>query len=78
VFDRFYRAGSAPGLPGSGLGLAIVRDVAEGHGGTVFARGRIGVGAVIGFTAWSARLLLNSERGHDGDSPPPSSVEGVP
>jgi two-component system sensor histidine kinase MprB len=37
VFDRFYRASSARGLPGSGLGLAIVRQVAEAHGGTVSA-----------------------------------------
>jgi two-component system sensor histidine kinase MprB len=37
VFDRFYRASSARGLPGSGLGLAIVRQVAEAHGGTVCA-----------------------------------------
>ena len=37
VFDRFYRAPSARGLPGSGLGLAIVRQVAEAHGGTVVA-----------------------------------------
>jgi two-component system, OmpR family, sensor histidine kinase MprB len=37
VFDRFYRAPSARGLPGSGLGLAIVRQVAEAHGGDVVA-----------------------------------------
>lgn len=37
VFDRFYRARSARGLPGSGLGLAIVRQVAEAHGGEVAA-----------------------------------------
>jgi two-component system, OmpR family, sensor histidine kinase MprB len=37
VFDRFYRASSARGLPGSGLGLAIVRQVAEAHGGEVVA-----------------------------------------
>ena len=37
VFDRFYRARSARGMPGSGLGLAIVRQVAEAHGGTVVA-----------------------------------------
>jgi two-component system sensor histidine kinase MprB len=37
VFDRFYRASAARGLPGSGLGLAIVKQVAESHGGTVVA-----------------------------------------
>jgi two-component system sensor histidine kinase MprB len=37
VFDRFYRAPSARGMPGSGLGLAIVRQVAEAHAGTVVA-----------------------------------------
>jgi two-component system, OmpR family, sensor histidine kinase MprB len=35
VFDRFYRASSARGMPGSGLGLAIVRQVARAHGGEV-------------------------------------------
>jgi two-component system sensor histidine kinase MprB len=37
VFDRFYRAPSARGVPGSGLGLAIVRQVVEEHGGSVSA-----------------------------------------
>jgi two-component system, OmpR family, sensor histidine kinase MprB len=37
VFDRFYRARAARGMPGSGLGLAIVRQVAESHGGEVVA-----------------------------------------
>ncbi|HUQ21868.1 MAG TPA: ATP-binding protein [Gaiellaceae bacterium] len=44
VFDRFYRAPSARGLPGSGLGLAIVRQVAEAHGGTVTAEAAEGGG----------------------------------
>ncbi|KUO18839.1 sensor histidine kinase [Streptomyces dysideae] len=57
VFDRFYRADIAHGLPGSGLGLAIVRDVAEAHGGTVFARTRSGGGATVGFTVSPSRLL---------------------
>jgi two-component system, OmpR family, sensor histidine kinase MprB len=33
LFDRFYRAENARGLPGSGLGLAIVRQTAEAQGG---------------------------------------------
>ncbi|MDQ0596412.1 signal transduction histidine kinase [Streptomyces canus] len=57
VFDRFYRADTARSLPGSGLGLAIVRDVAEAHGGTVFARTRPGGGAEVGLTLDRARLL---------------------
>jgi two-component system, OmpR family, sensor histidine kinase MprB len=44
VFDRFYRARSARGLPGSGLGLAIVRQVAEAHGGDVVAERAAGGG----------------------------------
>lgn len=49
VFDRFYRSDAARALPGSGLGLAIVRDMAERHGGSVFAANRPDGGAVIGF-----------------------------
>jgi two-component system, OmpR family, sensor histidine kinase MprB len=47
VFDRFYRATSARGMPGSGLGLAIVRQVAEAHGGTVTAERAEGGGTRI-------------------------------
>jgi two-component system sensor histidine kinase MprB len=47
VFDRFYRAASARAIPGSGLGLAIVRQVAEGHGGTVQAEAASGGGTLI-------------------------------
>jgi two-component system, OmpR family, sensor histidine kinase MprB len=35
VFERFYRATTARGMPGSGLGLAIVKQVAVTHGGTI-------------------------------------------
>jgi two-component system, OmpR family, sensor histidine kinase MprB len=49
VFDRFYRAAAARGLPGSGLGLAIVRQVAEHHGGTVTAERAEGGGARFHF-----------------------------
>jgi two-component system sensor histidine kinase MprB len=49
VFDRFYRARSARGLPGSGLGLAIVRQVAQAHGGTVVAERAEGGGTLMRF-----------------------------
>ena len=47
VFDRFYRASSARGMPGSGLGLAIVRQVAESHGGQVVAEQAEGGGTRV-------------------------------
>ena len=47
VFDRFYRAKEARGMPGSGLGLAIVRKVAEAHGGDVVAERPEGGGTEI-------------------------------
>ena len=58
VFDRFYRAPSARGMPGSGLGLAIVRQVAEAHGGTVTAEAAEGGGTRM-------RLSLPA---HNGDA----------
>ena len=55
VFDRFYRASSARGLPGSGLGLAIVKQVADAHGGQVVAERAEGGG-----TRMHLRLNLGS------------------
>jgi two-component system sensor histidine kinase MprB len=57
VFDRFYRARSARGLPGSGLGLAIVRQVAHAHGGDVTAERAEGGGT---------RMLLSLNGGAQG------------
>ena len=56
VFDRFYRALAARGLPGSGLGLAIVRQVAEAHGGEVVAERAEGGGTLM-------RLRLDGRNG---------------
>jgi two-component system sensor histidine kinase MprB len=55
VFDRFYRASSARGMPGSGLGLAIVKQVADAHGGTVAAEPADGGGTLM-------RLRLDGAR----------------
>ncbi len=50
VFDRFYRATAARTESGSGLGLSIVRQIVEGHQGTVWAGPRPdGPGAAVGF-----------------------------
>ncbi|GAA1920779.1 hypothetical protein GCM10009837_52430 [Streptomyces durmitorensis] len=49
VFDRFWRADKSRtrATGGSGLGLAIVRQLVEGHDGTVTARSTPGEGAVF-------------------------------
>ncbi|MGO8862042.1 MAG: ATP-binding protein [Acidimicrobiales bacterium] len=44
IFDRFYRAPSARGLPGSGLGLAIVAQVVKAEGGAIRAESDPGGG----------------------------------
>jgi two-component system sensor histidine kinase MprB len=38
IFERFYRAPAARGMPGAGLGLAIVGGVAQANKGTVAVR----------------------------------------
>ena len=38
IFERFYRAPAAQGMPGAGLGLAIVGGVAHANDGTVAVR----------------------------------------
>jgi two-component system sensor histidine kinase MprB len=50
VFDRFYRAANARGMPGSGLGLAIVHQVVEAQGGSISAENASGGGAVMRWT----------------------------
>ena len=58
VFDRFYRAASARGLPGSGLGLAIVKQVAEAHGGEVSSPSRPNGGGTVCDAAASRATVL--------------------
>lgn len=60
VFDRFYRARAARGLPGSGLGLAIVRQVAESHGGDVVAERAEGGGTRMVLTLGAPHAVTAS------------------
>jgi two-component system sensor histidine kinase MprB len=59
VFDRFYRARAARGMPGSGLGLAIVRQVAESHGGDVVAERAEGGGTRMVLTLGRSPALAS-------------------
>lgn len=72
VFDRFYRASGARGLPGAGLGLAIVRQVAEAHGGSVAAANAPGGGALVWLQLPAVFPL--SFPILDGSSPAPGSI----
>jgi two-component system sensor histidine kinase MprB len=62
VFDRFYRAEHARGLPGSGLGLAIVRQTAEAGGGYAKAENAPGSGALLRVGFGAHTLLLHTAR----------------
>jgi two-component system sensor histidine kinase MprB len=58
IFERFYRAPAARGMPGAGLGLAIVGQVAQANGGTVGVRtGRAGSTFTLAFPPLAAPVI---------------------
>ncbi len=71
VFDRFYRARSARGMPGSGLGLAIVRQVAESNGGEVVAEHAEGGGTrmILRFGRTQSRVAVGASRPGELEDP---------
>jgi len=70
VFERFYRAPGARGMPGSGLGLAIVRQVAELHGGRASAEAAPGGGALMRLTLPGEPLPTPTPTAAPAASPP--------
>ncbi len=44
LFDRFFRASNAEGLPGAGLGLSIAKAIVDAHGGSIGVESRKGAG----------------------------------
>lgn len=47
VFDAFYRADDAAGVPGSGLGMTIFKEIIDLHGGQVELQSAPGVGTTV-------------------------------
>jgi signal transduction histidine kinase len=54
LFDRFFRASGAEGIPGAGLGLSIVKAIVDAHGGDVAVRSVVGAG-----TTFDVRLPIH-------------------
>jgi len=78
VFDRFYRAPAARGLPGSGLGLAIVRQFAETHGGAVHAANDPRGGARLTLELRPLKMTAGESASATAEARPGSRVHRVP
>ena len=64
LFQRYFRAGTAAGIPGTGIGLDIVKRLVEMHGGQVTLASTEGLG-----TAFTVSLPLERFRPDGGQTP---------
>lgn len=64
LFQPFFRAPEARGLPGHGLGLATTKRLVEAHGGTIAVRSELGLGTRV--TVRFPRVHSASPAGREG------------
>jgi len=50
IFERFYRTRGNPKTRGTGIGLTLVKQIAEDHRGSAWAKNADNGGAIVGFT----------------------------
>jgi two-component system, OmpR family, sensor kinase len=72
LFQPFFRAPEARGLPGHGLGLATTKRLVEAHGGTIRVQSTPAAGTVV-----TVRLPLASVRGEAASGTAPLRVAAL-